>query len=1185
MSLRPDDLSQLDNLGDHPALKQLQLALWGEGEGRGAAVMVGAGFSRAAIRDSYDTPEAPLWGDFARLMAADLGPGSSTDPLKLAEEYEAALGRPALERLIRLCVPDASWRPGEVHDRLLGLPWADVLTTNWDTLLERAAPSDPMRTYEVVHTIGDISRTRAPRIVKLHGTLPSQPPFIFTAEDFRTYPARFAPFVNLAQQALLENELCLVGFSGDDPNFLAWAGWVRDQLGASARRIRLVGVLRLSEARRKVWERQGVTPIDLAPLVDHLDPAEQHLTANRLFVDALWSAKPKPRHAWSPSRRDSPHRTKTTSVEALSELTAQWREDRETYPQWLVAPPEVRERLRHDVFVDYSHRQTAFDAAPVELRAAYLAERLWRLEVALLPLDLWTKSAVDAVLTQSDGVPRAMRMQMLLARLRQARFDQVWHEFDEICERIKILNAGTPDLAYERALRARDQRDLSALKTLVGAVAGDDPVWSLRRAALLAELDDHEAAAEAIGLALRELRRRRAIDRQSLALLSREAWATFLLEAARYGFPQTPGVLEEDLTTHRYAGARTDPRVHYRAIDEQLQTFAKRRLEHERPIEVRFDAGYYRDNRRTIRMVTSNASTELAAFLRMADHVGLPAELDNVSIAGHQIRSLLNEVREPTPIELRLAARFVLDCDRGLIDRQFSRTAIARMPLETVKELIVGLRQEADLALEAREPARGWSDRAKPKIELVSRLAVRLDPEACTDLFRWGLGLMRLPQIGDRYLNEPLRNLLKRSLEGVPPAARPSLYLEAMEAPLAGELDRPTSRHDWPDLAEIFAAVPVARLAGDAAWTRRIAQLIELAADEHGDRPAALQWLIQLHEAKVLTEAEVSTLSEAVWAGVRAGALPAATGMRGHAFLILPEPPESPALQAFQAQVVEPLCNGQVTEARLAALHGAVVRRRGLFALDARTAVSILEALLAYRPRPVPKDEFFDETRPMNAAIEWMMAATLPDAVLTSLEPHDLDAGLRTRLVELVCDPTRQALVTAASEVIRLAPEHRPAVIAALRRGLTRHDRNVAAAIDGVGRFVSPYRSAGIILPVELAADVAALCMFRSDAHQYQALRGALMLIEADAMPPAETERVIEVLGRLRGETDYAEWAETDPRTRVLTLMRAICVSTALLLQQKGHEHDALRSWIEVAPCDPAPEVRFAVAKPQEGLA
>ncbi|MBN9070114.1 MAG: SIR2 family protein, partial [Rhizobiales bacterium] len=49
---------------------------------------------------------------------------------------------------------------------------------------------------------------------------------VISEDDYRTYPQRRAAFVNTARQVFIENELCLLGFSGDDPNFLQWAGWV-----------------------------------------------------------------------------------------------------------------------------------------------------------------------------------------------------------------------------------------------------------------------------------------------------------------------------------------------------------------------------------------------------------------------------------------------------------------------------------------------------------------------------------------------------------------------------------------------------------------------------------------------------------------------------------------------------------------------------------------------------------------------------------------------------------------------------------------------------------------------------------------------------------------------------------------------------------------------------------------------
>ena len=95
---------------------------------------------------------------------------------------------------------------------LLDLPWSDVFTTNYDTLLERARRSVISQRYDVVLKPDDLGHSNRPRIVKLHGSFPSDRPFIITDEDYRRYPHEFAPFVNAVRQALLENTLCLIGF-------------------------------------------------------------------------------------------------------------------------------------------------------------------------------------------------------------------------------------------------------------------------------------------------------------------------------------------------------------------------------------------------------------------------------------------------------------------------------------------------------------------------------------------------------------------------------------------------------------------------------------------------------------------------------------------------------------------------------------------------------------------------------------------------------------------------------------------------------------------------------------------------------------------------------------------------------------------------------------------------------------
>ena len=68
---------------------------------------------------------------------------------------------------------DDDFKPEDVHIRLLCLPWRDVFTTNWDTLLERSLTSVHERKYSIVRNKDEIPLADQPRIVKLHGSFPA----------------------------------------------------------------------------------------------------------------------------------------------------------------------------------------------------------------------------------------------------------------------------------------------------------------------------------------------------------------------------------------------------------------------------------------------------------------------------------------------------------------------------------------------------------------------------------------------------------------------------------------------------------------------------------------------------------------------------------------------------------------------------------------------------------------------------------------------------------------------------------------------------------------------------------------------------------------------------------------------------------------------------------------------------
>lgn len=322
-------------LADFTVIDKIARDLWCGREFGRAAAFIGAGFSLNAVPAGLSGSRFPTWREISTRLVDALYPPrdpvtrdrrnaldqakSTSGSLRLAQEFEASFSRSDLDALLLGAIPDEVFSPGHLHRLLLSFNWADVLTTNYDTLLERAAAQTVERRYNIVRVQSEASRAMKPRIVKLHGSFPSTMPFIITEEDFRTYPRAFAPFVNMAQQIMMENTMVLLGFSGDDPNFLFWSGWVRDNLGAGAPNIYLCGILELTAARRRMLEQRRVIPLDLAPIFPRNkwpDPAERHAAATEWFLLALEGLRP-------PDVLDWPHFSTPPGTPPTRDLPAQ----------------------------------------------------------------------------------------------------------------------------------------------------------------------------------------------------------------------------------------------------------------------------------------------------------------------------------------------------------------------------------------------------------------------------------------------------------------------------------------------------------------------------------------------------------------------------------------------------------------------------------------------------------------------------------------------------------------------------------------------------------------------------------------------------------------------------------------------------------------------------------------------
>lgn len=154
------DKSIPDSIAPH--LSQIAERLW---SGR-AAVMVGAGFSKNASRDYPDWAQL---GDKIYEKAYGRTPTSEDKAyislLKVAEEAEAVIGRSALDAVLQSDIPDLGVEPSKLHISLLELPWVDILTTNYDTLLERARRKVIAHRYSCVVNQNDLPNAQKPRMI------------------------------------------------------------------------------------------------------------------------------------------------------------------------------------------------------------------------------------------------------------------------------------------------------------------------------------------------------------------------------------------------------------------------------------------------------------------------------------------------------------------------------------------------------------------------------------------------------------------------------------------------------------------------------------------------------------------------------------------------------------------------------------------------------------------------------------------------------------------------------------------------------------------------------------------------------------------------------------------------------------------------------------------------------------
>lgn len=1224
-------IPKIPDLSDYPAVKKLASALHRlDASHHGAAIMIGAGFSRSAARHVGGLKKMRLWNEFTKNLARELTTKeqdlSFADPLRVAEEYRAYFGQAALNDRIRFEIENEAWRTGPLYRSLLDLPWSEVLTTNWDTLLEQAATEIHSPYYTPVTKTSDLAWAQSPRIVKLHGTIGVTDAFIAAQEDYRTYPERFAPFVNLTRQVFIENELCLLGFSGDDPNFLQWAGWVRDHLANHARKIYLVGALNLSAARRKQLESINVAPVDLWPAVAHItDQDLRHQRATELFLQAMRDedkSRAKP-HEWQPTSPTSTsanledHTRMYSDPEYGASLLAgqlkTLRQDRESYPGWVVCPPALRWHLSGQVVRPFPNQKNLAALAP-EDRARLLYEIAWRYAITFEYISPWLSDSLFEVakLDQPCAISKRQQLEIAVTLLNNTRWLHADNEDGQriIKERInaligmlerdaKYLPDCAAEVAYYRALAARDLLDYDGLSAAVDGIDGEDPIWKLRKAAVLMELGRSDDATQLVAQAYGDLREDHRRDRQSIPILSRLLWAHWLLGAVQRGnFSDTTEELSAYVESN-YRKWKCDP---WSWLDDLRQKISQRRenyLERQIRIEPQFGQGHYRDRSNDVSF--NNDISDFSLLEGLSRTVGIPLRADSgigINLLASDAAKIVLYGGTPfEPLDHTLAIRSASSESSAEIKALFTRIGVACLSQSIVDALVP--RVLLAVTYWRRERTQGTKDRQlnalsrlRVLLEVLARLAVRVPPAQAKELFLLAVSLGLQPETRHFQLFEVLDDLLTHSLKSIPDSQQGELLPTTLGFPLQREVMDGGHPH-WPNPVIDH---PNTRDAYPTSLDLRIAQLIDAVASTNDEsRRAPLLRLLPLTaKADFLTQAERKKLAAAVWGDSPDYQVLPMTGLLPHALLLFPVMDAGRAdalvrahLYDHGADILEdtqkelrsyPSPELQQAISIYEGIASAAANETTRLFPNAVQALVLFDRLITWRPPATKKGPFQLEGSSRKQLAE-SIGRALSYAIVPALAD---DAKIASRLEQLEAfyaevDGAQTAL-PAFVHFSCLNGESAKAVAKTIQAALrSRDSTQVTYSAIALRKWMGLPESELSAEFKNLISMVIAIIESGRTIGLQQLIWLARALLDGGRLSEVQRTTLVEVVPTVFEAADYNNIESNSSEAVVASTIRAECAKLAQALQARFPDASELREMVVSARADPLPEVRFAV--------